>query len=227
MQIQNFDNTHNHSMHQVTNCLHDHSVSSTKTGGMGMKASPHATQTNPAEKVMQSNLSLSDIVKNLVFGGRKLIFTIWGDTSGVDTSVAVKGENTSFTREQVLAQIDENNIGQQAATVQSSLQNPKVIESNPYFAAVEDTGRAGQSIREKIRVRFHQLTGQLSGRFSAKQFSAKNSTHTNQRRSREDLRKHSRYRKDGVEIDCVLTDDSYLMDSYDRKGEYSTLSTKQ
>ena len=80
-----------------------------------------------------------------------------------------------------------------------------------------------------MRVKFKELTGHLAGHlpgnFSGTQ--TKGSFQAKQEHSKEDLRKHSKYRKDELEIDCILMDDSYLLDSYDRKGEYSKLSTKK
>ncbi len=81
-----------------------------------------------------------------------------------------------------------------------------------------------------MKVRFKDITGQLAGHLP-KKFSGflqtRNSFQARQQKPKQDLRKHSKYREDKVEIDCVLTDDSYLLDSYDRKGEYSKLSTKK
>jgi len=96
------------------------------------------------------------------------------------------------------------------------------IHNNPYFSAIEDTGKQKQTAWEKVRVRLQAFTGQLSGRFAGR-----NSFETRQQKPKQDLRKHSRYRQDDLEIDCILTDDSYLLDSYDRKGEYSKLSPKK
>ena len=73
-----------------------------------------------------------------------------------------------------------------------------------------------------MKVKFYSIAGQLLGRFSNR-----NSLQSKQEKPKEDRRKHSTYRQDDVEIDCILTDDSYLMDSYDRKGEYSKLSVKK
>ena len=39
------------------------------------------------------------------------------------------------------------------------------------------------------------------------------------------LRKRSQYKQDDQEIECILTDESYLTDSYNRKGEDSHLTT--
>lgn len=97
------------------------------------------------------------------------------------------------------------------------------IHNNPYFSALEDTGRQPQHIWQKMKVRFHSVTGFLTKRFS---FSGQNSFQAKQGKPREDLRKRSRYHGEDLEVDCVLTDDSYLLDSYDRSGNYSQLSTK-
>ena len=67
-----------------------------------------------------------------------------------------------------------------------------------------------------------RLSGRLPGRFAG--FWAKETFQTKQEQPKEDLRKRSKYRQNELEIDCVLTDDSYLQDSYNSKGEYSKLA---
>ena len=107
---------------------------------------------------------------------------------------------------------------------------PQGMQENPYFSAVENIGGRQETLWRKMKVRFKDITGQLAGHLP-KKFSGflqtRNSFQARQQKPKQDLRKHSKYREDKVEIDCVLTDDSYLLDSYDRKGEYSKLSTKK
>lgn len=110
----------------------------------------------------------------------------------------------------------------QIAAAASAIQQQN-IHNNPYFSALEDTGRQPQHIWQKMKVRFHSVTGFLTKRFS---FSGKNSFQAKQGKPREDLRKRSRYHGENLDVECVLTDDSYLLDSYDRSGNYSQLSTK-
>lgn len=208
MQISNLDNTHNHNMHHVTSCMHDHEEASAKLGGMKVETSQQRTQTNALEAVAEGQLSLLDMARKYVLGGSKLFSKVWGDSKGVDTSVITQKEDKLPAQQTVLTQ------------------------NNPYFTAVADRGTASPTIptiREKIRVRLHTLAKRFGGGFLAKQYTAQNSTQTNRQRAngqrpKENLRRQSRYRKDGLEIECILTDDSYLMDSYDRNGEYSTLS---
>ena len=136
---------------------------------------------------------------------------IWGENPNM-TSAEEVGDKSLPGSEQVMAQ--EAMAG---ATVRQ--QN---LYDNPYFSAVEDAGKEKQSIWDKMRVRFQSVAGQLT-----KQFSGRNAFQTKQQKPKEDLRRHSRYREDDLEIDCILTDDSYLLDSYDRKGKYSKLSAKK
>lgn len=113
----------------------------------------------------------------------------------------------------------------QIAAASAAVHQPRAIQNNPYFSTIEDTNTQ-QAVWQKIKVRFQSITGFLTKRFT---FSGKNSFQAKQEQGqpKEDLRKHSRYHEDNLEIDCILTDDSYLLDSYDRKGEYSQLSTKK
>ncbi len=75
-----------------------------------------------------------------------------------------------------------------------------------------------------MRARFAPVADFLAKRFP---FAGKNPFQAKHGRPKEDLRKRSHYRGDDLDIDCVLTDDSYLLDSYDRKGSYSQLSTRK
>ena len=81
---------------------------------------------------------------------------------------------------------------------------------------------------QKIRIRVQQVAKQLADHLPGHFFgsSGGNSLQAKPDRSRQDLRRRSQYKEDDVEIECILTDDSYLMDSYNRKGEYSRLSTR-
>lgn len=224
MQIQGVGEEHTSSMHQVTNCIHDHAVSK-KTGAMG-PVSSDAGIPESGDGVLQpeGQFSLAAWLKNTLSGSRRLLQRIWGDGTDAAAVKGSKGENLPKTQEQVMAQIkdadtaEKGDIGSRAAMA-SSLVQPQTLQNNPYFSAIEDTGREKKNLWEKARVRFQSVTGQLT-----KRFAGRNSFHTRQEKPKEDLRRHSRYREDDLEIDCILTDDSYLMDSYDSKGEYSKLS---
>ncbi len=205
MQIGGVGGGHNHSMHQVTGCMHEHEVP--KKGNVAAAPSrTDRTEQRTVEKDAQTNsFSLGGWWRETLADARKLLGKLWG----------AKAEGTGT------ADNSATNVAGEAVAASASLRQPSQ-ENNPYFTAIEDTGRAKQTIWEKVKVRFRGIAGQLTGRFAGK-----NSFQTKQEKPKEDLRKHSTYRRDDVELECVLTDDSYLLDSYDRKGEYSKLSTKK
>lgn len=220
-----------HSMHQVTQCMHEHTVS--KKGNTGASASSSNMIQNSGKQSTQpdNGFSLSSWWKKLLAGGQKLFVSIWGETPTAKTVEGSKDEGLQDT-EQVMASLGEAENGQvdmgtpmNAMGIQevagTAMTKPD-LHNNPYFSAIEDTGKQKQNAWEKMRVRFRSMTGQLAGRFFGQ-----NTFQTKQQKPKEDMRRHSRYREDDLEIDCILTDDSYLLDSYDRKGGYSKLSTKK
>ncbi len=225
--------THNHNMHQVTGCMHEHNVSKKEGGAAASSFAGNTLQSDVSQyKQQQGQFSLTSWLKNTLAGGKKLLLKIWGEGSETESVDKHSGESIQKDTEQVMAQVGDpdegvavmgqhTNIAAQEAAAGSVVQ-PQSLHNNPYFSTIEDTGRQKQSMLRKMRIRFRSLTGQLT-----KQFSGRNTFQTKQQKPKEDLRRHSRYRQDDLEIDCILTDDSYLMDSYDRKGEYSKLSTKK
>lgn len=115
----------------------------------------------------------------------------------------------------------------QAAAAATAVQAEQdhVLQQNAYFEAVETGGRK-ETLWQKMKVKFRDVAGQMSGHLPGRftSFQAKSSFQMKQEAPKEDLRKRSKYRQDELEIDCVLTDDSYLQDSYNRRGEYSRLA---
>ena len=222
---------HSTSDHHVTNCIHDHGSANKLLGGVAAKASaPDSSAMSLSTLSQDSQFSLSEWLRNMLGGGRSLLRNIWGSSPAESDSAAAVG--TQASSPQVMAQVGDPSTASTAANASVAVQPQmqfKSVHNNPYFSAIEDTGNQKQSLWQKVKVRFHNVTGQLSGRLPKKffGFQAKNSFQAKQEKPKEDMRKHSRYREDTLEIDCFLTDDSYLMDSYDRKGEYRTLTTKK
>lgn len=222
---------HNHNAHQVTGCIHEEKVSKKSGASATASANQNTAQSNNSQYTQQpGGFSLSSWWKKLLAGGQKLFVSIWGEVPVKDVE---SGKDEGLQdMEQVMAPIGDaeegqsdlgtttNTMGAEAAAASGFRQQD--LHNNPYFSAIEDTGKEKQNLWAKMRVRFQELTGQLTGRFSNK-----NSFQTKQQKPKEDLRKHSRYRQDDLEIDCILTDDSYLLDSYDSKGAYSKLSPKK
>ncbi|MCM1089758.1 MAG: hypothetical protein NC092_01090 [Butyrivibrio sp.] len=223
------------SSHQVTNCIHKHETSKNLQGGMKLSSSETPTAQTAVELTMEP-LSLADVARRLVNAGRNLWGRIWGESAPQvrEDVTSSKGE-VAAEKEQVMAQVGDVDVAErhapQIAAASGAIPAPQMtVQSNPYFTTTSDTGVIKENIFKKLRVKFRDAAEQLNKRFGGRlsgSLSGRSSLKEHRKQPKEDLRKHSRYREDGLELDCVLTDDSYLMDSYDRKGEYTTLTTKK
>lgn len=253
MQINGVGSSHS-DMHHVTTCIHDtkHHPEG-KVGGAAASASEAASSVTNASNRTNEPFSLSAWLQNTLSSTRKLLGRIWGDSAETlsgDMSAQTGKETLADIQAQEAAKLQSTALDMQS-DLQSSLQQsanqslqqnenltgtlhtaqidaasavvPPVqnYNNNPYFTTVSESADTRQNVWQKIRVRFQNITGFLMKRFS---FGGNNSFQTRQERPKEDLRRHSRYRGDELEIDCILTDDSYLLDSYNEKGEYSRLS---
>lgn len=246
MQMNGIGSNHSN-MHHVTNCIHDHKHSlEGKVGGAAANTSATSQQVTATSEQSGQAFSLSGWLQNTLSGARSLLGNIWGSKED-----AVQGEVAVQAGEETMADIAAQNVSAittGSASIQSGLQQSlhreqaqtntlhasqieaasatvqpaQNFNNNPYFAAIQEDAAPRQTMWQKLKVRFQNISGFLAKRFS---FSNSSSFQTKQERPKEDLSRHSRYREDEVEIDCILTDDSYLMDSYNKKGEYSKLST--
>lgn len=232
MQLGGIGDNHGASMHQVTNCLRDHERS--LEGRMKIPSGPGsaAGQNMLAKQKQDAQLSLSDWIQKLFRSTGQRLLGFW---KGNDTPAAGQtGEKTGTS--QTMAQVYSTN-SQSDAVVTNDFSPSKqalLLQNNPYFAAVEAEESKpiplslGQRIKLKCKEVASQLADHLPGRFSGRfSFEKKGSFHSRKEATKEDLRKRSKYREDTLELNCVLTDESYLLDSYDRKGEYTQLTTKK
>lgn len=232
--IHGIGNNHTSGMHQVTECIHNHNTEN-KVGGASLPpVSPNAqrpiTQVPVEPAIKEGPFSLATWLQRTLTAGKKWIFRIWGDglgTTAVGGETENDGTQSADIREDQSAGLSDHSVQENAARHNAEIvagvmmQSPQnVLQNNPYFMAVPEEKR--QSLIQRVRVHFHTITKYLT-----KQFSGGNFFQTKQEKPKEDLRRHSRYRQDDLEIDCVITDDSYLLDSYDKRGEYSKLSTKK
>lgn len=212
---------HNAQMHQVTKCLHDHR----ETQESGMKLSLSAGETMKQTLLdtdgQQTQMSLADLLQKLLRESGRRLLHFW---NGSET--AENGDKAEKSGDkQVMTQITDMNVRTENDSVKNALP-----AANPYFAAIaEPPKNVRQSFVQKLKLKCGKAAGQLArhlpGRFF--QFQKKGSFQAGKEGAGRDLRKRSRYREDQLEIECVLTDESYLLDSYDRNGEYTQLTTKK
>lgn len=230
MQIGGLGSSHNSSDHHVTNCIHDHHEVREKTGMTAMKTSA-AMEASAAKAELQqeSLLSLSTWLRNMLGSGKGFLLNFWdggqgsADSAAGEQTAVSSAEGSRAAASQAAVQTGDPDTAAAAVTVQQP-----ALHNSSHLSAAEGTEPPRRTFLQKISERLPHVSGRLNGRRSRKDFGfqTKNSFQARQERSREDLRKHSRYRKDTVEINCARTEESYLMDSYDRRGEYSRLTTK-
>lgn len=235
MQIDGLGNSHSASDHHVTNCIFDHHEIRKNVGAAAMKASaPMGSSAAKAELQQEGQLSLSAWLKNMLGSGKGFLLNFWDGgqvSAGViegDQTAINSAEGSHSAESQAVIQTGVPDSSAAVVTVQPAIQS-HINHNTSYFMGGADTENQKQTFWQKVRTRFYNVSGQLNGRLHHKFFSfqAKNSFQAKQEKTREDLRRHSRYRRDTVEINCAPTEESYLMDSYDRKGEYSRLTTKK
>lgn len=228
---------HSSASHRVTpNLHHDHETK--KEGNMRISAA--ASDGAKVTQSSQQQLSLLDILKDVFVRGKGLLGRLWGTESGGNTPIGSQQITDGIHAQQAgtdpLVTLHDNASHDAHVSVASTaVQQPQMsVGSNPYFTTHSDPGKIKENLFQKIRVRFRDTAGQLAKRFGGRlgerlagRFSGKNTLNSRGQKSKEDMRKRSRYKEKDREIDCVLTDDSYLLDSYDRKGEYSKLTTEK
>ena len=222
MQLGGIGDNHSADMHQVTSCLHDHGKQMEGKLGMKMELSSAYRQTLQENQEQQAQLSLTDILQKLLQSGRQRLIGFWNGSE----AAGVGDKAGKSDKPQVMAPISDMNVTKETDVAARET----VLQSNPYFAAVaEPPKREGASLFQKVKLKCKNVAGELAQHLPSRffNFQKKGSFQAKKEGSREDMRKRSKYRQDKVEIDCVLTDESYLLDSYDRKGEYSQLTTKK
>lgn len=231
MRVGRIETEHDKHSHRVTSHFRerDHEHYKKEQGAMKSAAQQTTSGTQSRSAQQNSQLSLAEIAQRLVDKGRGLFRGIWG-TNEVN-SAAAAGDKTG--QGQTMAQAGQAAAhGQAAGPETAAIVRQGAVQTNPYFTAVpEDSHAAAATPLQKIRAKVKGVAGQLAGKLPKKFFSSRQAKDSFQAKSeqkpKEDLKRRSRYKKDELEIDCILTDESYLLDSYDRKGSYSRLTTKK
>lgn len=242
---------HSAQAHHITKCMHDHSHYKMEADVSKAAASAAKAQNQQvAEQQGEGQLSLSAWLDNQLGKGRGMLRRFW---SGSETGAA--GEAGGRTgQEQVLAQISDSKEasdtasqsvdtavtdGRQmeasqavhvsrAAQAAAPAAQPRTQEAADVAAAQEDDGQKG-NLWSRMRVRFKDITGQLAGhlRGNASKYEARRPFQAKQKNVREEPRREVKSRRDAVQISTYHVEESYLLDSYDRKGGYSKISTKK
>lgn len=241
MQLNGIGVEHNASMHQVTKCSHDHTTSHKEGASAAAQGAGREMQILQMPMQQEGQLSLTSWLEKTLAGGKRALQGIWGtNESGVPGDTGDKAGNTQVMPPAADNRVEADVSGAdhrqqeftqglhtpQVAAAGTAVTDPGTIQNTAYYSAVEDIGRKQETLWEKVKVKFKNIAGQLAGNLPNKlfHFQTKNSFQTRQEPPREELRKQNKIRKDKVELNCAQVEESYLLDSYDRKGAYSKLS---
>lgn len=213
------------------------------------KASSASTRVQQvSQNQSEGQLSLSAWLEKNLSKGKGLLRNIWGSSQ-----VPQMGEpGDKSGQAQMMAQIgDSRESDAQGRTVsgQESLQpdasrtlspshvaraaaaapQPRLQEDSQAAVAAQAAGGREDSLWRKIKVRFQDMAGQLTGHRHRREArtQTRSSFQMRQERPREQPARAKKPKRDAVEIDSYRIEESYLLDSYDRKGEYSRISTKK
>lgn len=193
-----------HEQHKVMDCIHEGQPQ--KSGGAGSPAERSGLDISLKE-TEAPQWNLFHWMGNLVSKGKNGLRDFWGSEDAVNTErPSMTGTDGAVTDGERLAE-----------------------HTAKYFvpAMAEPQKQPGwfQNMREKTRIKFEEIRNALSKQFKNSQTlsaetkrDGRNLKKEEKNRSRESL-----YREDELEIACVITDDSYLLDSYNKKGTYSKL----
>lgn len=220
MQVGGVGSGHDTYSHQVTGCIHEHGENK-DVGGAGTKLGSVQT----AEEVLQENSSVNFMswVQNISSKGKQLLQKIWGESKEANDAITSQnGSGNHIAGQETL--VTGNSVGVKTTMNRAAVET---AATHTYFRPVEakDTMPANpfQKVRYQVQKVARKLMDRLPGRFLGSHTG--DFLQTKQQQTKEDLRKRSQYKQDDQEIECILTDESYLTDSYNRKGEYSHLTT--
>ena len=204
-------------VHHVTECIHEDRVDHKKEVAAGLRDSVTLTNEQPAQ-TQESQQNMFQWMSQMLGQGLSGIknFFSTGDGGVVDTaSQNADPQDMQIAQDSVMVQLmpDEKAIAD--STAKYFVPTKEEIPPNNWFA----------NLKSRARIKFGEIRNSLAKYLKQDQSlhmgAGRNST--SQNKQKEDKSRLSVYKKDELEIDCIITDDSYLLDSYNKKGDYSKL----
>ncbi|MBR1701628.1 MAG: hypothetical protein IJ716_06685 [Lachnospiraceae bacterium] len=200
-----------------------------------------ARKATEEESAGQETGGLTGKLRELLESGKKLLLQIWGESKEEEAANEVSEEDDILDTINENLETDgdeyhESGIAAGAVNVQAPA---GMTTADPYFNSNSDAGKVKEPLLTRIRIRFRDIAGQLAERFGGMlsgQFSAGSELKDRQEQQKDNLQaeqtaqeKHKKdyYRKNGVVVDISTPPAEHLMDSYDKAGEYSKLTTEQ
>lgn len=224
MQVGGVGSGHDTYSHQVTTRLHEHAAN-TDTGSMGAKAGASQTAQVVSEVLQEDSTgNVLSWVQNIGNSGKQLLQKIWGDSKEASDAISSQkdGNGNHIAGQETL--VTGNSVGVKTTLNRAAVET---AATHTYFRPVETKDAMPANPFQKVRYQVQKIARKLMDRLPGRFLGSHTGDflQTKQQHTKEDLRKRSQYKEDDQEIECILTDESYLTDSYNRKGEYSHLTT--
>lgn len=221
MQLGGIGNEHSAESHYVTAHIHNHEQHRKKVGfsATGQKT---VSVSSESENRQVTQMNLEGFVTKLLNSGRTFLRRLWGTN---ETSATIQtGDKTGTGQFAVESAKQMESMGAEHST------KVQLSGANPYFTVADNKASYPIPFYRRLKSKIKGVAGKLAGKLPGNFLKSRNRDFFQAKpdqRPRDDTRKHSRYKSDELEIDCILTDESYLMDSYDKKGAYRRLTTKK
>lgn len=224
MQIGGVGSGHDTYSHQVTECLHEHA-------GQMDAGSPEAkmeySQTiQTATEILRDNSDENRMswVQKIGNSAKRLLQKIWGESKEAGDAVIARNHGSGNQIAGQETTVTGTSVGIKTTMNRAAVEN---AATHTYFRPVEINDAMPENPFQKVRYRVQKVARKLMDRLPGRFLGSHTGDflQTKQQQTKEDLRKRSQYKEDDQEIECILTDESYLTDSYNRKGEYSHLTT--
>lgn len=197
----NYQSVNSH-VHHVTECIHEERKKTQEGAIAGLRDSV-SIQSMQNAQTEEPQWNLFQWMSRILGQGVKGIKGLFG--------IAQNGAQTADSSAEKVSR------GQDTLTDRAAYFVPakEEIPANNWY----------QNLKERVRIRFGAIRNSLTKYFRQEQSlhmgAGKNGTSAG--KEKEDRRRVSVYKKDELEIDCIITDESFLLDSYNRKGDYSKL----
>ncbi len=204
-------------VHHVTDCIHEDRMQRNKETAGGLRDSVTLTseQVKQIPETGQNIFQWVEQVINQGITGIKNFFSIPGDGGLSDnTSTGTNSQDLRGAQNSLMAQLMPDEEAISDTTAKYFVPAQEEIPANNWYA----------NLKNRVRIKFGEIRNSLSKFLKQDQtlnMGAGNSGSRN--KQQEDKSRLSVYKKNELEINCIITDDSFLLDSYNRKGDYSKL----
>lgn len=204
-------------VHHVTECIHEDRIEKKRESAAGLRDSVTLTNAQPTQ-TQEPQWNLFQWMGQMLGQGLSGIknFFSTGDGGLADTaSQNSNPQDMQIVQDSVMAQLMPDEEAISDSTAKYFVPTKEEIPPNNWFV----------NLKSRARIKFGEIRSSLAKYLKQDQNlnMGADRNGTSQNKQKEDKSRLSVYKKDELEIDCIITDDSYLLDSYNRKGDYSKL----